>query len=331
MILSDYTKYIFSLGRLCIYMVTFGLLANSQILFSQDLMQSIDLETGWNAVAFEVYPQDTNPEILFGDNESIREVVAFIPSSISSSFLRDPGEELRNNSSWARWRREGSGAELLNNIGSIQPRLAYFIRASEPTTIVVQGTPAPLTWPINRSGFSFVSFPVSDRSEVTLEQYFASASRQPERVFRLQGDQWVPVGNSQAIMRNEIYCVRFSRTPPDFFGPIDFRNLPANEPLAVNTRSQSVSLDYRAKSPESSIGLSVEKISGELDLEIRDGFLAQESTLLSGAAQLNELGPGEAGRLFFQARNFGSALIRLADTNEITAFYTLLEHPAPLN
>ncbi|MFP4492350.1 MAG: hypothetical protein ACLFRP_00480 [Puniceicoccaceae bacterium] len=221
--------------------------------------------------------------------------------------------------------------ELLNNLGELQPRIPYFIRASEPATFTVSGPPAPKTWPLGRSGFSFVSFPVSRRADVSLEDYFASAPSQPERVFRLKENRWETVGNSQFLERNTVYCVRFTDAPPDYLGPVDLRNLPAASPLALSSRSGSVDLDYRAFSPEAGLSLKVEKVSGDLRLEVRDGFLSEEEIPLTDSMNLTSLGPGEAGRLSFRGLNYGDAIVRLADTGETTAFYVLIEHPQPEN
>lgn len=304
-------------------------LCSAGFLWGEVREQAVELETGWNAVSFEVDPEVSDPELVFGPVGEILEVVAYVPDSIGSSFLTDPGEELRNRASWPRWRRAGGGVELLNNLGDLQPRLPYFIRASAPATLTVAGPPAPKTWPLQRSGFGFVSFPVSDRESVTLEDYFRSAAVQPEGVFRLEGSQWEPVGNSQLLERNRVYCVRFSRAPPDFFGPVDFRNLPATRPVALSSRSGSVALDYRAFAPDAALALQIEKVSGDLQLEVRDGFLSEEEIPLNGSLSLTGLAPGEAGRLFLRALNYGSAIVRLADGEGTTAFYAVIENPEP--
>lgn len=290
--------------------------------------QEVALHQGWNAVAFEVVPSVADPSGLFGPVEEITEVVGHIPAAVTASFLQNPGETLNRSKAWPRWRRDGTAA-VLNDLGQVQPRLPYFIHASAGTTFAVQGVPAPLTWPPEREAFNFVSLPVNDQQPVTYGEYFQFSPIKPVAAFRLRENNWEALHPNTILRRNEVYCLRFDEVPSNYSGPIQFSNLPAARALPLNSQSGAASVDYAGFSPEVQVGLIMDLVGGDLQLNYRDGFLAEEEVPLTGTAMLQPLGVNEAGRLYLNADNHGQAVVRFRDSLGLTAFFMQISHPPP--
>lgn len=306
-----------------------AILAMPVLALAGSFEQAIPLRAGWNAIALEVQPDAANPANVFGENPAIDQVVGYVPAGFSVSFLREPGEALRTRAEWPRWYREGPKT-ILNQLGPVQPRLPYFVHATEATTFRVSGRPVPRPWPLSGGEFIFVSLPVNDQGVVTLSDYFAASNQPLPQVFRLRNNNWEALLPSTALQRGEVYCLRFAHAPEGFFGPLVWSNLPATSALTLNPGQPRVTLDYHAFDPEAMAVAELSVVSGDLPLAYRDGFLDESFESLVQTAALAPIPPGAGGRLTLRASGFGSAVLRLADAAGITAFYLAVENPEPL-
>ncbi|KPA14287.1 hypothetical protein MHK_005506 [Candidatus Magnetomorum sp. HK-1] len=64
--------------------------------------QTIHLNTGWNAIFLEVFPDEPNPDFLFKDTP-ITQVLTIFAKDSSVQFIEDPKEMDWKNETWFRW------------------------------------------------------------------------------------------------------------------------------------------------------------------------------------------------------------------------------------
>lgn len=192
--------------------------------------QTIDLQSGWNAVWLEV-----DPVYTIGDNAGLNktveevftdtavEVVAMPLQSVSSvEFVGSISEGSFDETSWQVWRRT---SELsANSLGVVQGYKAYLVKASSAVSLNISGEVRYFepTW--EPYSYNLIGFGLN--GPVTFGQFFAdvAATHPIETIFQLNSTNgnWEAVTAATTMVSGRAYWI-FSEGVSDFTGLVKIR------------------------------------------------------------------------------------------------------------
>ena len=203
------------------------LLAGSAFGQTASYEQTIDLQPGWNAVYFQVEPDDNRMTSVFAD-VPVASVWRWLPtgSGVSAAqFVQDPAEGLENIEGWFAWFPEPRPEAFLSNLFRVNANTAYLIRiaGSASHQITVAGRPQllPLRW--ETDAFTLTGLPVAAQNAPTFGEFFSgSAAHQNQPAYQLDADgRWQVVSPaSTQINSGEAYWI-FTAGNSNYQGRMD--------------------------------------------------------------------------------------------------------------
>jgi len=134
---------------------------------AQWVEQTVDLQSGWNGVFFEVDPASADADSVFAGQpiESVwTQAAGTLVNQRSSSCMNDPESldcEPMLLSDWQVWLPPSDPGSIANTLRVIRGNRAYLIKASASITLTLVGVPSSsrTQW---REGFNLVGFHVVD-------------------------------------------------------------------------------------------------------------------------------------------------------------------------
>lgn len=173
--------------------------------------QTIQLSQGWNAVFLEVYPPDSDPEIVF-TNTPVDIAATFYSPGSPAQFITDPSADLFRNAGWGTWYASERPDAFLATLHAIYGQQAYLIHSKSAFTWQVTGAvvPAEVRW--QTGDYNLVGFSVHRQAPPSFAQFFrGSKALRHDRIYRLANGTWRRVLNpaAEAMRSGEafwIYC-----------------------------------------------------------------------------------------------------------------------------
>jgi len=227
------------LGLVFLYAALVGMTAvqaSAQALRSQ----SIELNSGWNAIYLEVDPSVSDPAALF-EGTPVEIVASHVTSTRGAEFVRNPSAELLSSYGWSVWYEPERPDAFLSTLYRVYGGKSYLVFAVTNATLEISGTAVPERTVWTPNAYNLVGFPVESSGAPTFRQFFrGSSAHNHNNLYRLVDGTWRQVLNpdEETLRSGEafwIYCDGRS----DYPGP-----------LQVTTRTVSgVNLSSQGGSP----------------------------------------------------------------------------------
>lgn len=194
--------------------------------------QTVELQTGWNAVYLELDPTQKDPALLFA-GQPVDVVAAFATPAKGAQFVRNPTASLLGSFGWSVWYAPSRSDAFLTSLHAVYGAKPYLIHATTNATLTYSGEFAleALVW--TPDAYNFVGFTVADPGAPTFQQFFrGSPAHNHNKMYRMVDGTWRQVmdPSAQAMRAGEafwIYCDGRS----DYPGPLQ---VSARSHLGVN-------------------------------------------------------------------------------------------------
>lgn len=149
--------------------------------YAQWVEQTFNLQTGWNSLYLEVDPAPPEADLLFAGQPFaavwMRAADALVEGPPDCDDPDDPSCIPVQQGGWRVWLPPSDPNRVVTNLRLIRGGRVYLIRATQPTSWAVSGTPngSRTRW---RQGFNLVGFHVVDEaaSAPTFSSYLASSA-----------------------------------------------------------------------------------------------------------------------------------------------------------
>ncbi len=292
-------------------------LAQAQALRSQ----TIELETGWNAVYLEVDPAESDPTKLFAETP-VGAVASHVSANRGAQFVLNPSADLLSTYGWSIWYAPARPDAFLTTLYSVYGGKSYLLFSATNATLEISGSAVPETFTWTPDAYNFVGFSMVPSGTPTFQQFFGgSSAHNHNKIYRLVNGTWrQALSPEEESMRSGeafwIYCEGRS----DFTGPLEVLTRPVS---GVNLSSQAGSeITFRNRSayplafavehmtdPASPIPIStplrvLDEETGELSTQsvhFDAGYFRQEFPALEAgqaiswplSLRLQDAGPGE--------------------------------------
>ncbi len=194
--------------------------------------QTVELQTGWNAVYLELDPTQTDPATLFA-GQPVDVVASFVAPAKGAQFVRNPTASLLSSFGWSVWYAPARSDAFLTSLHALYGGKPYLIHATTNATLTYSGEFAleALVW--TPDAYNFVGFTVADPGAPTFQQFFGgSPAHNHNKIYRMVEGTWRQVIDpaAQTMRAGEafwIYCDGRS----DYPGPLQ---VSARSHLGVN-------------------------------------------------------------------------------------------------
>lgn len=233
---------------------------------SQMVIQTLNLQPGWNSVYLEVQPAENSPADVFA-NLPIQSVWTRTEKVTSAEFIQNPAETVFHQGGWLAWLSPDRPDAFLSNLQAVQSHRAYLIKlgGSHPASLVVTGTPSfrrPVWQP---NAYTLQGFPVDEAAPPTFEAYFQpspahwslESSPASLEAYRLAVGQWVRVTPTETIQRGQAYWV-YTRGASEYAGPLSL-TLDLGDGLRFSNVLTELPLRYQNLSPTTLV-ITVEEL-----------------------------------------------------------------------
>ncbi len=178
-----------------------------------ELVQTITLQPGWNAIHVALEPDEKEIGTVFS-GLPIRSVWRWIPGQGQAQFIRDPSEGLENVDGWFGWFPEPRPEAFLTNLFTIDGNTSYLVRLEESAgtrQLTIRGKPRYVATAWNSDAFTLTGLHVAPSDAPTFAEYFSrSAAHEGQPVYRLTpAGQWqlVTAPAVTTIGANEAYWI----------------------------------------------------------------------------------------------------------------------------
>jgi hypothetical protein len=189
--------------------------------------QTINLQSGWNAVFLEVAPPDATPAKVFA-GMPVESVWTFMDRSSQMDYLKNPSEGLWGQPGWYVY---SPAKANLTNLFAITANRAYLIKMTAPYSWNVSGAPSMRAIHWVPDSFNFTGFHIDDGAAPSFATFFAPSSAQSgQAYYRLNGTgTWSFINNpaTSNLKQGEAYWI-YSVGGSSYQGP-----------LAIDTGSRS--------------------------------------------------------------------------------------------
>lgn len=195
---------------------------------TQQAVQSIPLQPGWNSIYLEVEPANRDPSTVFQgvDLDSLWTHQARLPAV---DFVQDPSEPVWNRDQWLVFVPTNRVEAFQNNLHQVLIHHSYLVKlnGSTPVTVQVTGRPALHAVEWTPDAFNYRGFPIDPSSPPTFHDFFRhstahynAATSQLQQIYRLNtSGQWTTVGTGDLMKAGEAYWV-FCKGPSDYLAPL---------------------------------------------------------------------------------------------------------------
>ncbi|WP_309385913.1 hypothetical protein [Cerasicoccus frondis] len=282
------------------------------------ITETYDLTAGWNTVYPSVAPTEPKVADAFADLPDGSRVYAYFPAENPGRFVDSGSDAVWNGPSWQRWSNTSPESEL-NDLYAVVAQIPMVIYVPEDATLSIEGAPVATIADTGIYQFDLRGLIVDEDNSVTFNEFF-SATNPPTAVFDLVDGRWQEVSLDTVVERGRAYWF-YHEDATSYDGPLRFRNLPSGSlyfGVGFTTIDYSTRLD--------STSLVIELVSGSIDLEIGDGFLADEFSALLDEITLSEISASLVSRLQLRLASAsesisGEAVICLKDSLGYSARY----------
>ncbi|KPA15655.1 conserved hypothetical protein, secreted [Candidatus Magnetomorum sp. HK-1] len=206
-------------------------------LAGKTVTQTIHLNTGWNAIFLEVFPDEPNPDILFKDTP-ITQVLTIFAKDSSVQFIEDPKEVDWKNETWFRWIPSNAPEAILKTLHAINDNQGYIVYSNDDYTLDIKGQPGIKKRQWQPDAFNLVGFYVDPVAPPTFAQYFeGSRSHQNLQVFSLINGTWrqIEKHDLENIVSGKAYWV-YCEGGSDYSGPLQI-SLPGTNDQTISEPS----------------------------------------------------------------------------------------------
>jgi len=207
--------------RMCVWIALFGLAAPAWAEFAE---QEIRLQPGWNAVYFEIEPEDNACESVFA-GIPVESVWQWNKRFSSVQFVRDPDELRPEEPEWLTYFPESSPNAFMKDLYAVQSGQAYLIKlgGTQPVTLRIVGTAVIRSPRWNADSFNLVGFPTDPASPPTFKSFFdPDPALRDQAVYRMGSDgSWERVTSptTQRMNRGSAYWV-YCKGDSSYGGPL---------------------------------------------------------------------------------------------------------------
>ncbi|WOO41012.1 hypothetical protein [Rubellicoccus peritrichatus] len=310
----------FRLSSLVVVAMVFGCLSQ---LNAYTITETFDLDAGWNAIYPNVVPTSPKVEDAFADLPSGSKVYAYFAEEDPGRFVESGASATWRSASWHRWTNISPESDF-NNLYAVVAQIPLVIYVEEDTTLSIEGEPVATVADNGIYEFDLRGLIVNEDNTVTFNEFFSTCTP-PKAIFDLVDGLWQEVSLDSVIQSGNAYWF-YHEDSISYDGPIDFRNLPETT-LYLGTGYTSI--DYSVETD--SVGLVIESVSGDLSLEVGDGFLADKFLSLLSSVTLKELSESLVSRLQLRLTDdfdleSGSIVIRLSDSLGYTSRYLAIRY-----
>ncbi len=288
---------------------------------SADFMrtQTIEIESGWNAVFLEVEPLDSAPEAVF-DGTPIKIAAAWLRPVSTLEYIANPESKPWNLSGWSVWFAPEREDAFLASLYAIRGQQAYLVKSSEAFQWEVEGAVRHRSIRWRAGSFNLQGFNVDPAAPPTFAEFFAGAEgRVGGRVYRLLNGEWRPVNNPTLtrLRPGEAYWI-YSRGRTDYQGPVTVHGLAGGAlRLSPATGEARISIQNTGAGM-TDIGLGV--AGGSLPLmEVRNNGFDTERHPIVESTDWAGLAPGQAAVLRLYGRSPSGATDSADAVLKITA------------
>lgn len=183
--------------------------------------QTISLHEGWNAVFLEVYPADSDPDVVFVST-TIDVAAAFYPHCSSAQFITDPAADVYKGAGWGVWYAPDRPDAFLKTLSAIYGQQAYLVhsRADSVWTVTGSAVAPEVQWEPNM--YNLVGFSVQSPGAPTFAQFFAgSPAHSHNKIYRLTDGAWRRVLDpaAEAMRSGEAFWI-YCDGPSTYQGPL---------------------------------------------------------------------------------------------------------------
>lgn len=140
--------------------------------FAQWTTQTIDLQTGWNAVHLTVQPIPTSCDLVF-EGLAVERVCHWSRVDGGAEFISDVSEELPRQQDWLAWRPASDPESSLNTFSHLLAGESYLVKMAAPGTLQLKGRAVIVhpEWIPNE--YNLTGLPVGSGSSVSFADFFA--------------------------------------------------------------------------------------------------------------------------------------------------------------
>jgi hypothetical protein len=139
-----------------------------------DVTQTINLQSGWNAIYLEVDPADREPSVVFGNASvppgAIDMVWTYVSPNGAAEFVLDQDELPFEKPGWYVHITSGE-RQVLSNLYGIRGGSCYLIKANQNISFTVTGTPVyrSVNWEIGR--YNLVGFYADPAAPLSFDEF----------------------------------------------------------------------------------------------------------------------------------------------------------------
>lgn len=187
--------------------------------------QRLTLHPGWNAVYFEVQPEDGRFESVFR-GVPVKSIWQWNEKFTSVQYVRDPNELLPEAPEWLTYFPPGDPRAFLTDLRAVLAGEAYLIDMGGDTsvTLEVRGRVQVREKIWLSNSYNLVGFHVDPEISPTFAEYFRySGAHAGEPMYRLsRAGEWVRITDpsTERIRRGEAYWI-YCRGQSTYNGPLD--------------------------------------------------------------------------------------------------------------
>jgi hypothetical protein len=186
--------------------------------------QTVQLQSGWNAVFLEVAPTNTDPAAVL-TGLPLESAWAFQERRSSVDFVQDVNEPVWNRERWSFYVPTNRFESRANSLAEIPGGQPYLLKLTNAATWNVIGRPAlkKIAWAPN--AYTLAGFPLDPNAPPTFQTYFRPStahwvSNALQPIYRLAASgQWTLVTAGTPMKSGEAYWV-FCRGGSDYQGPL---------------------------------------------------------------------------------------------------------------
>lgn len=243
-------------------LLSFMLLCAAWPARAADVVQTVRLSPGWNAIHLAIEPNDPEIESVFA-GLPIASVWRFRPTGNGPQFVRDPAENLENLDGWFAWFPQPRPEAFLTNLFRVEGNTAYLVKLSGTVAkdLVIRGKPRLRALKWSADAFTLTGLPVAANGAPSFASFFdSSAAHRGQPVYSLAADgRWNLVSAQTAIQEGRAYWIR-SEGPARFQGPMQVV-LDGSDTLEYSAALTEIRFVVRNQTPRSGSFL-IERIGG---------------------------------------------------------------------
>lgn len=205
--------------RICAFAMTLTVWIGAGVRADSLVVQTFELNPGWNPVYLEVEPEVNDIAAVF-DGIAVESVWTRVPRSSTVEYIQDPSEGIFNEPGWLSWHPDAPAG--VSNLFAVKANRAYLVKVSGSQSWTVTGRPSVRDIDWIPDSFYLTGLPVTPESSIGFADFLApSPAHTGQPIFEIASDgAYEPVNASTGSISSGAAYWIFSSGASSYTGPL---------------------------------------------------------------------------------------------------------------